>query len=87
MEGVEVSNQPYVTYVHFICDNHEIVLADGAWSESFQPGDYTMKGFDAQQRDEIFIIFPELQTEEGLEGYRAARKTLKKHEAKILFKG
>ena len=87
MEGVEVSNQPYVTYVHFICDNHEIVLADGAWSESFQPGDYTMKGFDAQQRDEIFIIFPELQTEEGLEGYRAARKTLTKHEAKILFKG
>ena len=87
MDGVEVSDQPYVTYIHFICQNHEIVLSDGAWSESFQPGDYTMKGFDEQQREEIFMIFPELQTEEGLENYRAARKTLKKHEAKILFKG
>ena len=87
MDGVEMSNQPYVTYVHFICKNHEIVLSDGAWSESFQPGDFTMKGFDVQQREEIFLLFPELQTQEGLEEYRAARKVLKKHEAKILFKG
>lgn len=87
MDGVEVSKQPYVTYIHFMCDNHEIVLSDGAWSESFQPADHTLKGFDEEQREEIFTIFPELKTEEGLEAYRAARKTLKKHEAKILFKG
>ncbi|MEO1638362.1 MAG: Hint domain-containing protein [Pseudomonadota bacterium] len=85
MDGVEVSRTPYVTYVHFMCAHHEIVLADGAWSESFQPGDYTMKGFDAQQREEIFQIFPELQTKEGIRGYNAARRTLKRHEAKLLF--
>jgi hypothetical protein len=87
MDGVTVSDQPYVTYIHIMCDNHEIVLADGAWSESFQPGDYTLKGFDDDQRKELFVLFPELATEEGLSAYRAARRTLKDHEAALLFKG
>jgi hypothetical protein len=36
------------------------------------------------QRSEIFELFPELQTAEGVEGYAAARKTLKRHEAALL---
>jgi hypothetical protein len=87
MEGVSVSEQPYVTYIHMMCENHEIVLSDGAWSESFQPGDHTLKGFDADQREELFTLFPELATEEGLAEYRAARNTLTKREAALLFKG
>ena len=87
MEGVSVSDQPYVTYIHMMCENHEIVLSDGAWSESFQPGDHTLKGFDADQREELFTLFPELATEEGLAAYRAARNTLNKREAALLFKG
>ena len=86
MKGVEVSNAPYVTYIHMMCENHQIVLSDGAWSESFQPGDHTLKGFDGSQRDELFLIFPELATKEGLKEYRAARRTLKKHEANLIFK-
>lgn len=86
IEGVSVSDQPYVTYIHMMCDNHEIVLADGAWSESFQPGDHTLKGFDADQREEIFTLFPELATDAGLAAYRAARRTLGKREAALLFK-
>lgn len=85
MKGVEVSNQPYATYIHFMCENHEIVLSDGTWSESFQPGDYTLRGFDAAQREEIFALFPELATNEGLAQYRAARRSLRKHEADLLF--
>ncbi|WP_083480278.1 Hint domain-containing protein [Loktanella sp. 5RATIMAR09] len=86
LAGVSVSDQPYVTYVHMMCDNHEIVLADGAWSESFQPGDHTLKGFDADQREELFTLFPELATDAGLAAYRAARRTLGKREAALLFK-
>ena len=39
-----------------------------------------------EQRDEIFGLFPELREKEGLENYQAARKSLKKHEAKLLVK-
>jgi len=85
MDGVSVSTTPYVTYIHFMCTNHEIVLSNGAWSESFQPGDFTLKGFDADQRDELFQLFPDLKTKEGVRAYNAARRTLKRHEAKLLF--
>ncbi|WP_276321514.1 Hint domain-containing protein [Palleronia sediminis] len=73
-----------VSYIHFMFDQHEVVLADGAWSESFQPGDYTLKGIGEDQRAEILRLFPEFEDYEGIEAYRAARRTLKKHEAKLL---
>ena len=73
-----------VSYIHFMCDRHEVVLANGAWTESFQPGDLTLKGMGNAQRSEIYDLFPELKTETGLENYVAARKTLKKHEAALL---
>ncbi len=73
-----------VNYIHFMCDRHEVVLSNGAWTESFQPGDYTLKGMGNAQRGEIFELFPELKTTEGLESYQAARRTLKRHEAKLL---
>ncbi|MDN5787942.1 Hint domain-containing protein [Pseudorhodobacter sp.] len=74
------------SYLHFMFDQHEVVLSDGAWTESFQPGDLTLKGMGNAQRNEIFEIFPELKTEEGRESYAAARRTLKKHEAKLLVR-
>ncbi|PJI91826.1 intein [Yoonia maricola] len=86
MDGVEVTGQPYVTYIHIMCQNHEIVLSNGAWSESFQPADLTLKGFDAEQREELFMLFPQLETAEGVAAYGAARRTLSRREAKLLFK-
>ncbi len=74
------------TYIHFMCANHEVVLSNGSWTESFQPGDYSLKGLGNGQRNEIFELFPELRTKIGLESYQSARKTLKKHEARLLWK-
>jgi hypothetical protein len=74
-----------VSYIHFMCDNHEVVLSNGAWTESFQPGASSLGALEARQRAEIFTLFPELETEDGLTGYNAARKTLKKHEAQLLL--
>ena len=71
-------------YLHLMFDQHEVVLSDGAWTESFQPGDYTLNGMGNAQRTEILELFPELKTKEGLEDYSAARRTLKKHEARLL---
>ncbi|SPJ29712.1 Hint domain-containing protein [Falsiruegeria mediterranea] len=84
LEGVEVVEVSSVTYIHFMFDQHEVVLSDGTWTESFQPGDHTLAGLGNAQRNEIFELFPELKEREGLEGYAAARRSLKKHEAHLL---
>ncbi|GKY88985.1 Ig-like domain-containing protein [Sinisalibacter aestuarii] len=85
-QGIQVVEPLGVTYVHFMFERHEVVLSDGAWTESFQPGDYSLKGIGNAQRQELFELFPELETAEGLEDYASARRVLKKHEARMLVK-
>jgi len=85
-QGVQTVQAIGVNYIHFMFDRHEVVLSNGAWTESFQPGDYTLKGMGNAQRNEIFELFPDLQSQEGLEDYSAARRTLKRHEARLLVK-
>jgi len=58
-----------VTYYHMLLGQHEIVNADGVWSESFYPGAYTMDTLDHQTRSEISFIFPDLTEENGREKY------------------
>lgn len=83
-KGVQQVDSIGTCYIHFMFDQHEVVLSNGAWTESFQPGDYTLKGMGNAQRSEIFELFPELKTDAGMEGYTAARRTLKRHEALLL---
>jgi hypothetical protein len=83
--GVKTVETLGTSYLHFMFDRHEVLLANGCWSESFQPGDQTLGGMGNAQRSEIFELFPELRTAEGVESYGAARKTLKRHEAKLLM--
>lgn len=75
-----------VTYVHILFDRHELVLADGAWSESYQPGVRTLAGIDDPARDELFRIFPELACG-SYARFDAARITLKGFEARALLSG
>ena len=84
MEGIDRVEVDEVSYVHFMFDRHEVILSDGAWTESFQPGDLTLAGMDDDQRDEILDLFPELATREGLGAFGAARRSLKKYEARLL---
>lgn len=84
LDGVDVVDICHVEYIHFMFDSHEVVLSDGAWTESFQPGQQSMDGLGNAQRNEIYELFPELRTREGLEQYQSARKSLKKHEASLL---
>lgn len=85
-KGIQQVNSVGTTYFHFMFDQHEVVLSNGAWTESFQPGDYTLKGLGNAQRTEVFELFPELKTVAGVEAYQAARKTLKKHETSLLVR-
>jgi len=73
-----------VTYVHIMFENHEVILADGTWAESFQPGTEALRGVGAAQRRELLELFPELASESGRGAYRAARRSLREHEAQLL---
>jgi hypothetical protein len=75
--GVSTVASSGTTYIHFMCDRHEVVLANGVWAESFQPEDVALKGIGNAQRLEIFEIFPQLKTAEGRKAYMPARETLK----------
>ncbi len=85
LDGVDQVQADHISYHHLMFDHHEVILADGAWSESFQPGDRSLNGIGAAQRDEILALFPELATQEGLGDYGSARASLKRHEAALLI--
>ena len=74
-----------VIYLHVMFDAHEIVLGDGSWTESFQPGQQALSGLDAAQRNELFEIFPELRTAAGCNSWEGARLSLRAREAQVLF--
>uniref|UniRef100_UPI002631D2E5 Ig-like domain-containing protein n=1 Tax=uncultured Sulfitobacter sp. TaxID=191468 RepID=UPI002631D2E5 len=86
MEGIDQVDVSQTTYIHIMFDQHEVILSDGIWTESFQPGDNSLAGVGDAARDEILELFPELATREGIDAYAAARKSLKKHEAKLITK-
>jgi hypothetical protein len=74
--------QAGVTYIHILFDQHEIVLSDGLWTESFQPALRTLNSLDIAARREVLELFPELATGEKV--FAGARLSLKAHEAKVL---
>ena len=84
MPGVETAEVPWTTYIHVMFEQHEVILSDGTWTESFQPGDYSLAGIGNAQRTELEQLFPELKTPMGVASYQAARRSLKQHEAKLL---
>ncbi len=81
LQGIDRITPQGVSYIHFMFENHEIVLSDGAWTESFQPGLGSLAGLLDAQRDEILELFPALRQGED---YPAARTTLRAREARVL---
>lgn len=85
MEGVDIVQADSVSYIHLMFDHHEVILGDGTWTESFQPGDMSLRGIGSEQRQEILSLFPELETVQGLEDYTSARRSLRSFEARSLL--
>ncbi|MCV3271009.1 Hint domain-containing protein [Roseobacter sinensis] len=84
LPGVQRSVVPAITYIHIMFEQHEVILSDGAWTESFQPADQSLGGLDHAQRSTLEELFPELRTPAGRLSYPAARRLLKRSEAKRL---
>ncbi|MEM7238287.1 MAG: Hint domain-containing protein [Pseudomonadota bacterium] len=75
---------PSVTYFHLLFDTHEIVISDGALTESFHPGRLSIDGFGAATRAELIELFPELADTEDTEALPAARMCLKRYETRTM---
>jgi len=70
-----------VEYFHMLFDSHEIVIAEGAPSESFHPGKQGWGTLAEEARAEILTLFPMLEGE-NFDAYGpSARYSLTKREA------
>lgn len=74
-----------VSYIHIMCDAHQIIRAEGAWTESFQPAEAVVGALDAATRAELLALFPDLATEAGQAAFASARPVLTSAEAQGLF--
>ncbi len=72
-----------VTYLHMMFDEHEIIFAEGAPTESFHPGDLAIGAIDDPARAELFEVFPQLRSDLGRYG-DTARRCLKAYEAELM---
>lgn len=73
-----------IDYIHILFDRHELVLANGSWSESFHPGAVGLDAIEENAKAELFEIFPELKANPYSFG-PSARQSINEHEAKILL--
>lgn len=84
VDGDRIRTEPraVVDYFHFLCDEHQIVFAEGCASESLFPGAQTLATVQPQARDEIVAYFPEIAEHDT--GGDLSRYELKKFEARAL---
>ncbi|MCH2119410.1 MAG: Hint domain-containing protein, partial [Pirellulales bacterium] len=73
-----------VEYFHMLFDTHEIIYAEGAPSESFHPGEQGWKALDHATRDEILVLFPELDVGDHSSFGASVRASLKHDEGQLL---
>ncbi|WP_258869660.1 Hint domain-containing protein [Paracoccus thiocyanatus] len=60
--GIDVAaDLAQVEYYHFLFDQHEIVLSEGAETESLYTGPEALKAVGSKAQAEIFALFPELR--------------------------
>ena len=83
--GVTFAMVQEVTYIHLMFDHHEVIMADGIWSESFQPAARNIGGLDEAARAELLAVFADQPEPGNPEAYVSARLTLKAHEARLLL--
>lgn len=50
-----------VSYIHVLTERHQVLFADGIWTESLHPGPFALSGLDTEARAELFALFPSLR--------------------------
>lgn len=73
-----------VTYIHLLFDDHQIIFAEGAATESYRLGPTVFHGAPPEVQAELLRLFPNPATPDHPRWHRAARPILKPWEAKAL---
>ena len=73
-----------IDYFHVMFAQHEIILANDAWTESFQPADADEDAESAGTRAEIEELFPELANATKTSKYTSARRSARWFEARLV---
>lgn len=87
IEGIDIAQDvESVDYYHFMFDRHEVVIANGAETESMFTGPQALKSVGQAARTEIFALFPQLadkdyapQGARVLASGRMGRKLVSRH--------
>ncbi|MDG1373061.1 MAG: Hint domain-containing protein [Paracoccaceae bacterium] len=82
--SITICEDGFVTYFHMLFDEHQIVDAEGALSESLHPGQQALSTLDQAARDEVVMLFPELGDRAAPER-RMARTPLRRFETEALL--
>ncbi|MBV0890726.1 Hint domain-containing protein [Paracoccus sp. Z118] len=62
LDGIDIAHDlESVEYFHILFDRHEVVISNGAETESLYTGPEAMKGVGKAAHEEIFALFPELK--------------------------
>jgi hypothetical protein len=72
------------TYVHLLCDRHEVLSSDGLWSESLLARELALEHSAPQDREALFALHPDLRAM-GRAEERAARRCLTHAETRALM--
>lgn len=75
--------RPMVTYVHLLCEHHEVILAEGAMTETLFPAGMAMASFGRAAREEIQRLFPTLCPLRGT-GRGLARPAMHRASAQVV---
>jgi len=63
LPGIFVDDEAGATeYFHLVFDDHEVIWAEGAASESFYTGQEALATLSEEAREELFTLFPDLST-------------------------
>ncbi|WP_162630710.1 Hint domain-containing protein [Paracoccus endophyticus] len=76
IDGIDLDDAADVTYVHFLCDRHEVVFSNGAPTESLYTGPEALKSVGAAAREEILVLFPQLRDRDPADLPASARPLL-----------
>ncbi|MBD9526531.1 Hint domain-containing protein [Paracoccus sp. PAR01] len=85
--GITVADDvPEVEYIHMLFEQHEVVISNGAQTESLYPGAQALKFVGRVAAEEIFTLFPELRAADHapmpartLPGGRQSRQLARRH--------
>lgn len=91
LDGIAVADDVAdCTYYHMVFDHHEVVLSNGAATDSLYPGRQALRSLGRAARDEIYALFPQLRAADAdsldfpqarvLIGGRRGRRLASRHE-------